>query len=194
MDSAGRPFSGVALRLSGTPFSVLSDSAGRFRLDSLPAGRFDLIAEHTSYAALGSLVAEEVVETEEGATRQVALRATRAAQIIERLCDGKRPQRRRATLRITMVDSTSGAVLIGLPVWLTWPEYSGRLPEGVLRGTEGMRATTDSRGSITFCDLPANHPLEISVVRPNGQSVRVTALRLAENELGARTIKTTRPR
>lgn len=190
VDSAGRPFGGVTVRVGNAPFSALADSAGRFRLDSLPAGRFTLIAEHPSYAALGSAVTDEEVELEEGATRQVTLRATGAAEIVERLCDGKPPQRRRATIRLTMLDSTTAAPLSSLGIWLRWPSPTA----GDLGRTFGLRSMTDARGAVAFCDLPADTPLWIHVLHPSGTPTRITELRLRENEVAGATIRATRPR
>jgi hypothetical protein len=182
VDSTGQPFGAVVVRIGGTPFADTSDAAGRFRLDSLPGGRFTLVAEHASYAALGSVVTDETVQLEEGTTVQVTLRATKTDEIIGRLCEGQPRRRGRGTLRLLMVDSTSATPLPSLSVWLRWPQ-------------NGLQSMTDARGVVTFCDLPSDVPLELVAVRPTGQAEGVIGIfRLRSGELAAHTVPTTRRR
>jgi hypothetical protein len=191
-DSAGRPFAGVDLRLDGTPYAATSDAAGRFRFENLPASRFVLIAEAAGYRALGRRVGEDTVALEEDGTRQVTIRAPGSRALVERLCDGT-VRARRATLRVVMLDSATGAPLPSLPIRLAWKEFGGG-STAITVDTGGVRAMTDARGAAVFCDLPATNPLQLVVMKTDGTIMPLVELRLGENEIAARTIRLTRPR
>lgn len=197
-DSAGRPFAGVRVRIGGTPFGTTSETDGSFRLDSLPAGRFSLVAEHPSYAQVGSLVADTAVELREGVAAGVVIRAAKTNALVEHLCDGKLPRRDHATLRFLVTDSVTSRPLPSLRVSLRWSgRYVGAAgrPETIVP-TEagGMESMTDASGTVTFCDLPADVRLVFSTLRPNGSPADSSFHRLARNELRVAEVRTVRPR
>jgi hypothetical protein len=198
LDSAGRPFPGASIRLGGTPYTAHSGANGAFRLDSLPAGRFTLLVEHPSYAQAGGYVANEAVELAEGATADLTFRASKTAELVANLCEGKLPKKDNGTLRVLVVDSVTSRPLPSLRVWLRWAgRYAGSMehPE-FLRPTAvgGLESLTDASGAVTFCDLPADIKLVFSTVRPDGKPASdSTDLRVARNELRVTTVITRRP-
>lgn len=197
-DSAGRPFPGVTVRLGGTPFTTTTAANGQFRLDSLPAGRFTLIAEHANYTQVGSFVASEPVELAEGDASRVSVRAPRTAELVEKLCDGKLPKQDNGTLRVLVVDSITARPLPSLRVWLRWAgrfvgtmEKPESLMPSVVGGTESL---TDAAGTVTFCDLPHDVRLVFSAVHADGKpAADSTYLRVDRNELKVSTVRTRRP-
>lgn len=197
-DSAGRPFPGVTVRLGGTPFSTQSGATGGFRLDSLPAGRFTVIAEHPTYTATGSFVGDQAVDLREGDAANVSIRAPKTSELVERLCEGKLPQRGNGTLRVMVVDSVTARPLPNLRVWLRWAgNYAG--PAGnpakmIATDVGGSESLTDGSGGVTFCDVPANVRLVFSTVRPDGKAAPDSSvLRVERNELRVTTVITRRP-
>ena len=194
VDSAGAPVPGALVRLGGTPFSAKTDSAGRFRLDSLPAGSHTIIAEHPQYAAFGMPLDDEPVSLDEGETQRVVLHAPRAEDIVLRLCDGKSPVRRRATLRLTILEDRSEVPLSQLGLWLRWKRGPSEqnVPGQVLY--DGVQIQTDGKGVATFCNVPGDVPLELLVLHGDDRSVHVTDFALAPNEVTTRTVRTSRPR
>lgn len=195
-DSAGRPFPGVTVRLGGTPFSVVTGDDGRFRLDSLPAGRFTLIAEHPAYSQLGSFVADAPVDFREGVVSSEVLRARRTNELVERLCEGKRPSEDNGTLRVLVVDRVSARPLPGLRVWLRWVgRFVGRQPKMMMPSeVGGMETLTDASGTVAFCDVPGDMRLVFSAIRPDGKPAADSIiLRIGRNELRAVRVSTIRP-
>jgi hypothetical protein len=192
-DSSGVGRAGSTVRLGGTPFSTRTGTGGRFRLDSLPPGRFTLLAEDSSYAVLGLTMGDVVVELEEGVERDVRLRAWDTRHLVEQLCNGKGPQRQRATVRLTLLDASTGAPLAGLPVLVRWPRIANRRP-GAGGPLDGIESRTDTKGTVAVCDLPRDRTLELAIPRPIGQPLHVTEFSLADAEVSALTVRTRRPR
>ena len=197
-DSAGRPFDGVSVRLGGTPFGTHTGASGEFRLDSLPAGRFTIIAEHPSYTQAGSYVGEESVELREGNATPLAIRAGNTVALLARVCEGRMPQRDNGALRVLVVDSVTLRPLPSLRVWLRWTgRYVGTMerPETLLPTQVGGTETlTDAGGIVTFCDLPADMHLVFSAVKPDGKpSADSSFLRVMKSEYRIATVVTRRP-
>ena len=197
-DSAGRPFAGVTVRLGGTPFGTQTGASGEFRLDSLPAGRFTILAEHPSYTQAGSYVGEEAVELREGSATPLAIRAGKTSDLFERLCEGKMPKKDNGTLRVLVVDSATSRPLPSLRVWLRW---TGRFVGNMERPTAlmptevgGIESLTDAGGAVTFCDVPADMQLIFSAVRPDGKPAADSSFqRVEKNTLRVSTVITRRP-
>ena len=196
-DSTGRPFPGVTLRLGGTPFRTATGTNGQFRLDSLPAGRFTLIAEHETYTQAGSFVGDAAVDLNEGDATNVAIRAPKTIELIERLCAGKPPKKDNGTLRVTVLDSVTSRPLPSLRVWLRWAgRYVGSARPGgpVASEVGGSELLTDASGAATFCDVPADVRLVFSALHRDGKPAADSSyLRVEKNELRVSTVVTRRP-
>ncbi len=197
-DSLGRPFPGVRLRLGGTPFATQSNASGEFKLDSLPAGRFTVIAEHSAYTQAGSYVGQESVDLREGAATPLTIRAGNTIDLLKRLCEGKLPKKDNGALRILVVDSATSRPLPSLRVWLRWTgRYVGTMERPqTLTPTEtgGTESLTDAGGAVTFCDLPADMRLVFSAVQPDGKPAADSSLhRVEKNALRVNTVTTRRP-
>jgi hypothetical protein len=198
LDSAGRPFPEAIVRLGGTPFATLSGADGTFRLDSLPASRFTLVAEHPSYTQLGSFLGDEPVDLREGSVVNANIRAPNTKALVERLCEGKLPKDDNGAIRVIVVDSATSRPLPSLRVWLRW---AGRFRGNVEQPSSlsptavgGFETVTDASGASMFCDVPAGIPLYFSAVMANGrQASDSTSLRLEPKELKAVTVHTRRP-
>jgi hypothetical protein len=198
MDSAGLPFRGVTVRLGGTPFTTQSGIDGTFRLDSLPAGRFTLIAEHATYTQAGSFVGDEAVDLREGGATNVSIRAAGTSDLIERLCTGRMPRKDNGTLRVLVVDSVTSRPLPSLRVWLRWAgRFTGTADRpGMMMPSEvgGSESLTDAAGAVTFCDVPADVRLVFSALKPDGKPAADSSyLRVSKNELRVSTVITRRP-
>lgn len=198
LDSAGRPFPGTIVRLGGTPFTTQSDSVGRFRLDSLPANRFTLIAEHPSYMQLGSFIGDESIDLREGSVSNATIRAPGMKELLERVCTEKPLREGNGAVRVVVTDSTTSRPLPSLRVWLRWVgRYVGARarPESIVASEVGGTETlTDASGVATFCDVPPDVQLVFSAVRSDGRPASdSTLIRIGKGQLRYSTVRTRRP-
>lgn len=193
-DSSGRPFAGADIRVAGTPFATVTDGRGAFRLDSLPAGYFTLIATHPSYEALGALAGQQGLALREGQAERVALRAQNTAELVERICPGQRLRRDRVVLRVTAVDSATSRPLANMQVWLRWVGGFVGSGEGLMARTSGEEQRTDQNGGAAFCGVPANTPLSLSAVDALGRPARDSIIvRATGGGITAVQLRTRRP-
>jgi len=171
-DSIGAPFPGVEVRLAGTPYVTTTDASGVFRLDSLPAGHFTVVAEHPGYAVFATPAAEQALDLAEGRTETVALKAQTTVQLAARFCPGRRLRRDRGMVRVTAVDPDTEKPQGNMVVWLRWiAGFVGR-GEGIMGKPEGEEQRTDDKGTVVFCDVPADLPLTVSAVNALGRPGR----------------------
>ncbi|HEX7123537.1 MAG TPA: carboxypeptidase regulatory-like domain-containing protein [Gemmatimonadaceae bacterium] len=160
-DSMGAPLTGAVVRLAGSPYQRDVDDDGRFRFDSLPAGAYTLTAEHPAYEAFGIPAADQPVETVEGVTHDVTLRASNTMGMMARLCGGDTPAPGRSVLRVLVLHRETGEPLRRTPVHLYWTDpVDGR-------GPGGMQQVTDGTGHVVFCDLPGETELLLRTLAPD---------------------------
>lgn len=197
LDSVGQPFAGATVRLGGTPFTTQSGVNGEFRLDSLPAGRFTVVAEHQSYTQAGSFLGDEAVDLREGVVVNVTIRAPKTNALVERLCNEKLPKDNNGTLRVVVLDSQTSRPLPSLRVWLRWVGRSvGSMaqPQSLMSRPGGLESLTDASGTVTFCEIPADMQLVFSAVLPDGKpAADSTLLRVEKGALRVSTVTTRRP-
>jgi hypothetical protein len=188
-DSAGGGLAGATLRLRGTQYLTRSDSSGRFRFDSLPPGSYTLIADHFAYEELGMGLGQQEVSLGDGAALNVAVRAPGTEAIIARLCDGKKPVRGLATLRVTIRDSATSVPVRNLRLRLSWKEYGSSTGGNVSITPRAIEGTTDATGSVAFCELPADQPLSLVVLREDRMTPQVAELKLLRDDIDARVFR-----
>jgi hypothetical protein len=191
-DSTGRPFRGVLVHLAGHRARVVTDTLGRFHIDSLAAGSYAVLAEHPGYAALGFLAGSASVTLGEGGAAQIALRSARAREIVPRMCGGLPPVPQHATLRLIVLDSATATAISDLSVTAS---FMVSLEDGSGLGRERrMSRSTDPGGAVTFCGLPAGVPVELSLTSEAGQPIPLAVVGLKKNEIVARLIRVPPPR
>ena len=191
LDSAGKPLTEAAIHLAGDWQSIPVDSKGRFRFDSVSAGNYALLVNHPGYEALGLLAATAYVAVSEGGSTDVTLRAIRAREIVPRLCNGLPTTPPRATLRLLAQDSATSALVTGAPLMVSWTEKAD--PAGGGGREQRQSAKTDLNGAVAFCGLPAETPIELSIVRENQEPISVAVFALRKNEVTARLVRVARP-
>jgi hypothetical protein len=235
-DSTGRlPLRETVVSLSGTPFSTLVDSLGRFRFDSIAPGAYTLLASNPAYAMFGQLADDEPLTLEAGKEYRASMRAVTTTQLRTMLCDAARATAplfsrapppsppHAATIRILVTKASDGSSAQRLSVWLRWPDPKpkegpdtlalliekdktfgpvlGDIP-GILDRWQGLQSMTDEMGGVTFCDVPADTPLELVMLRSDddptslagSREVRITSFILKRGELALRTISVVPPR
>ena len=150
-DSGGkRPLAGATVRLDVTGRTVVADGEGRFAFDSLPPGMVTVVASTPGYEALGLVAANQSVEVRSGESRRLVRTPLAASR----------------TVRCTVRDAASGVPLAGAGVSARWMSTVARPPGDSVPAL--VEATTDSRGTVAFCEVPSGRPVTLQVARAPG--------------------------
>jgi hypothetical protein len=163
LDSLGQPLRVGLVTLAGSDFGAQVDSAGHFRLTSLPAGAYDVYLVDSMTNRLGVPAAVTAVNLRPQTIERIILRVDRAASLMSRMCGGKTVADGRFALRVTVVDSATDTAQRDTPLRVSWTEYSESdgIPSVVI---QRLQSVTGSDGSAVFCGLPVAAPLDVERV------------------------------
>jgi hypothetical protein len=189
----GKPYAGTRVRLVGTPFQTMVDSAGRFRFDSVAPGLHSIVAEHPDFAIFGVRVAEQEFVLQEGGTRHLAFVARGEKEIADAMCPGR--NWRLPTLRVLLLDERSRAPIRNVKLRMRWLNIVV-VKHGDLVGRETRETdqdvTTDDGGNAVFCSLPAARDLTVGYPIDGGLYPLHT-FKLGPQENGLATLRASPP-
>ena len=137
-----------------------TDARGRFRIDSIPAGRFSLGFTYAALDALDLSLATVPVEVVNGQRSAVTLASPSVATVYRRLCPGPRAPDTGIILgRVRDVDDHTP--LAEATISTDWTEFTltaGRSASGRVRAA----ARTDPTGLYLLCGVPMRVPLDVA--------------------------------
>ncbi|HEX8692039.1 MAG TPA: carboxypeptidase regulatory-like domain-containing protein [Longimicrobium sp.] len=156
----GGPAAGARVFLSGTQWSAVADSAGRFVLDGVPEGRYTASFAHPALAAWGAVPGSSPVEVRAGEEGRVALGTPSRATRVARACPAGEPERFPGV--VMGVVTREGRPQARVKVALTWRGYNV-VSGSVFTRSTGMEAETDDNGFYAVCGLPTDLELHVEV-------------------------------
>ena len=137
-----------------------TDAAGRFRIDSVPDGRYTLGFSHDVLDSLGLEAPVIAVDIVGGRQRSVSLATPSVATVYHTLCPGPgAPDLSLIFGRVRDVDD--GSPLAGAVVSTDWSEFTLRAGSSANHRVRAA-ARTDGRGAYVLCGVPDGVPLEVS--------------------------------
>jgi hypothetical protein len=162
---------GTVVYLSGTPHSAVTDSAGYYRIDDVPAGRYAVAFTDTWLQELQyPQTLDSVTVAADGLTRHDIATPTRAA-ILRRLCPGERAASGwegsvgDGLLHGTATDPRTGNPLRGVEVRAEWTEA----------GTTFWRiGTTRTNGRYVLCWVPPSGEVRLRITTRAHRTAPVT--------------------
>jgi Carboxypeptidase regulatory-like domain len=165
-DSSGRrPVAGAQVQLGATSRRVATGRDGEFAFDSVPAGRYTVVAHVPGYDSLGLAAANGEVAVAPGQPASVQLRASEARILTMSLCDGQEAPGGRGTVHVTVTDA-AGHPVADVLVMLSWITTVGPVDRTGQRPV--MQLATNEAGAATFCAVAADRAIRVLVERPDG--------------------------
>jgi carboxypeptidase-like protein/carboxypeptidase family protein/TonB-dependent receptor-like protein len=151
----GRYLRGADVIIQGAKVSLLTDSLGRFRIDSLPAGTYQIGVFHPMLDTLGISLASQPFHVGPDSSSFVLLSVPSAATIIRRTCPvrGFRPMGTSAVIG-HVTDPESLQPVPGAEVSIAWVQLEVSKEIGVRRTPRVIRDSTDEHGQYRLCGLP----------------------------------------
>jgi hypothetical protein len=155
-----RPLAGAAVFVDGTPRAAVSDSLGRFTLDTVPAGASAVAVTHPALQALGLDEVTAPIALHLGGTVDVVLATPSRQTLWARLCTGEHPADDVGAVFGEVRDARTGDRLAGArtaAAWTAVDRAGRRVPEG--RGAAA--AETDAAGAYRLCGVPARSAVSL---------------------------------
>jgi hypothetical protein len=165
-----RPLDGalvMATRLSPAPaqfFSAVTDSKGRFRFDTLAAGRYSVGFSVGFFDSLDVVLPPQELTLADGEQRHIELTTPSGATLRAAACPGLTLPPGKGAVVGDVTDADSDKPAAGAHVIIQWSELS--LDRQTLRAETVPRAgvaVTDSLGRYRFCGVPTNDMLLLEV-------------------------------
>jgi hypothetical protein len=154
----GRALAGAQISVEGLNSFALTDSAGRFRIDSVPPGKYRIGVFHPLLDSLGLSIASPQLKVSADSTL-VAVFATPSTLTFIRLVCGPIQIDTMAGIGPSVVvgrvlDAETEAPVGSVKVTLDWTEIQAGAKIGVRRVQRMRDTTTGPSGEFRFCHLP----------------------------------------
>jgi hypothetical protein len=185
----GRYLTGADVMIEGAKATLVTDSAGKFRIDSLPPGNYQVGVFHPLLDTLGLTIATKPFHVGPDSATFIVLAVPSAATIIHRECP-VRPRAQGTSAVIGRVhDPETLQPVAGAEVSIAWSQIDVSKEHGVRRTPHVIYDSTDAVGAFRICGLP--NSMQATLQAKRGRSVTAEipiALGEQESELFARTL------
>ncbi len=168
---AGGPLASAEVWIDGTTLSARTDGAGRFRFDSVPAGRHRVTFVHPTLAAqrIGAPVA--TVDIPPGAEAALTLATPTPALVHRALCPAAAEPRTGALVGLLApLGATAEGAPSGAPVRVTasWVVHSIAPRTGLTSTIRELSTQTGADGAFHLCGVPIDVPVEVRAEGADG--------------------------
>jgi hypothetical protein len=190
VDSVNRRFlMGADVMIEGAKTTIVTDSLGQFRIDSLPPGTYQVGVFHPLLDTLGLTIATKPFHVGPDSATYIVLAVPSAATIIRRACP-VRPRAQGTSAVIGQVhDPETLLPVAGAEVSIAWSQIDVSKAAGVRRTPHVIYDSTDASGAFRICGLP--NSMQATLQAKRGKSVTAEipiALGEEASELFARTL------
>jgi hypothetical protein len=184
-----RYLSGAEVMIEGAKTTLVTDSRGAFRIDSLPPGTYQIGVFHPFLDTLGITLATKPFYVGADSSSSVILAVPSAATIIRGACP-VRPRAQGTSAVIGRVqDPETLQPVAGADVSIAWTQVEVSKETGIRQAPRLLRDSTDASGAFRLCGLP--NSMQGTLQARRGASVTAEipiTIGDAETELFARTL------
>jgi hypothetical protein len=175
--------------IEGAKTTIVTDSLGKFRIDSLPPGTYQVGVFHPLLDTLGLTIATKPFHVGPDSATFIVLAVPSAATIIRRECP-VRPRAQGTSAVIGQVhDPETLLPVAGAEVSIAWSQIEVSKEAGVRRTPHVIYDSTNATGAYRICGLP--NSMQATLQAKRGKSVTAEipiALGEEESELFTRTL------
>jgi hypothetical protein len=185
----GRFLSGADVIIDGAKATLVTDSLGRFKVDSLPPGTYQVGVFHPLLDTLGISLATRPFHVGPDSSTFIVLSVPSAGTIIRGACP-VRPRAKGTSAVIGHVnDPETLQPVAGAEVSIAWSELEASKETGVRMSPRLIRDSTDKLGAFHICGLPNSMKATLQAKRGNAVTAEVPIeLGDEESELFIRTM------
>lgn len=150
----GGPLRSATVSVVGTSRQGLSDSAGQFRIDSVPPGEYKLALFHPLLDSIGLAVATQTIAMPAGRYAVVRLGTPSQPTVLDLFCPRDKRLTGPGALIGRVLDADTDEPAMGARVVLYWTELEVGRAVGVHRVPRVRETTVDSNGTYRICGTP----------------------------------------
>ena len=185
----GGYLTGADIVIGGAKAVLVTDSLGKFRIDTLPPGTYQVGVFHPLLDTLGVSLATQPFHIGADSSSSVTLSVPSAATIIRARC-AVRPRAKGTSAVIGHVyDPETLQAVAGAEVSIAWSEIEFSKESGIHRTPRLLRDSTDASGAYRLCGLPNSMRGTLQARRGGSVTAEIPiAIGDAEMELLARTL------
>ncbi len=185
----GGYLSGADVVIEGAKATRVTDSLGKFRIDSLPPGTYRVGVFHPLLDTLGITLVTQPFHVGADSSSSVLLAVPSAATIIRGACR-IRPRAQGTSAVIGHVnDPETLQPVAGAEVSIAWSQIEVSKEAGFHRTPRLLRDSTDASGAFRICGLPNSMRATLQARRGGSVTAEIPiAIGDAETELFARTL------
>lgn len=172
---AGRPIAGAVVQVAAAnpsrlPWTATTDSAGMYRVEGLPAGRYTVGFYHDALMALGLESSTRSVELASDAIATADLALPSIGAVVALRCGTRVNRTDRGMLVGVMRRASLNAAVPGAELRVSWGAIA--LDSGSARVVEEEAlASVEPDGAYLVCGLPLDAPLDLRVRAPGYRTI-----------------------
>jgi hypothetical protein len=171
-----------SITLTATP-----DSVGRYRVDSLPAGRYELQLGSPLLDSLELALAPQAVEIVPGRTTRADLTMPSGAALRDAVCPGLAMEAGLVAVAGRALDADTERPLAGADVVVSWTEMEiDRATLKSVRRERDATVKTGARGEYRLCGVPSGSSLSLQLQHEGRAGTVVSVSVSAEEGAAAR--------
>ena len=151
----GRPLAGADILVEGAQVSVQSDSLGKFTIDSLAPGTYQVGAFHPLLDTLGLSLATPPFRVGPDSVSIAVLAVPSAATLVARSCGSSAISGAASAVIGVVQDPETAQPVDKAEVSIAWTQLEVSKEIGLRRTPRLLRDTTDATGHFRLCGLPS---------------------------------------
>jgi hypothetical protein len=185
----GRYLSGADIVIEGARATLVTDSVGKFRIDGLAPGTYQVGVFHPLLDTLGISLVTQPFHIGADSSSSVVLAVPSAATIIRRACPVRPRAQGTSAVIGRVLDPETLLPIAGSEVSIAWSQIEASKETGVRRSPRLLRDSTNASGTFRLCGLP--NSLQATLQARRGGSVTAEVpitIGDSETELFARTL------
>jgi len=153
---SGAPLQGAEILTSGVANSVKTDSLGRFTIDSLAPGTYQVAVYHPLLESLDITLATQPFSVGRDSAGVVNLAVPSIPTLVRRYCAGSLSSQEPSVIAGRVIDPDNSQPISGAKVSLSWQELFISKTTGVVRTPHELHVETSSSGFFKICGLPSD--------------------------------------
>jgi hypothetical protein len=180
---------GAEVIIQGLQATVFTDSLGRFRVDSVSPGTYQVGIFHPLLDTLGISLATRPFHLGPDSASVVVLAVPSAATLVARSCEVRPRAQGNSAVIGQVIDPETLQPVPGADVSIAWVEIAVSKELGIRQTPRVLRDSTDNLGRYSLCGLPNSLEASLQAQRGGSLTAQITvSLGDAPTELLARTL------